>query len=139
MGLVHHHVGPLHLLKEGPVLDHQLVVGQQDVEGDGPAAVVALVLAYCLTCHRVPIVDDHVDLGRPLFELLLPGGHGGEGHADEHGALKGVVVPEVLEEADGLDGLAQAHLVCQNKAVVLHPGVQQEVDARNLLIKNSIQ
>ncbi len=33
-------------------------------------------------------------------------------------------MPEVLEEADGLDGLAEAHLVGQDEAVVLAPGVQ---------------
>jgi hypothetical protein len=46
--------------------------------------------------------------------------------------LEGVVVPEVFEEADGLDGLAEAHLVGQDEAVVLAPGVQQEVYPVNL-------
>jgi hypothetical protein len=41
-------------------------------------------------------------------------------------------VPEVFEEADGLDGLAEAHLVGQDEAVVLAPGVQQEVYPVNL-------
>ncbi len=46
--------------------------------------------------------------------------------------LEGVVVPEVFEEADRLDGLAEAHLVGQDEAVVLAPGVQQEVYPINL-------
>ncbi len=46
--------------------------------------------------------------------------------------LEGVVVPEVFEEADGLDGLAEAHLVGQDEAVVLAPGVQQEIYPVNL-------
>jgi hypothetical protein len=41
-------------------------------------------------------------------------------------------VPEVFEEADGLDGLAEAHLVGQDEAVVLAPGVQQEIYPVNL-------
>jgi hypothetical protein len=41
-------------------------------------------------------------------------------------------VPEVFEEADGLDGLAEAHLVGQDEAVVLAPGVQQEIYSINL-------
>ena len=132
VGLVHHHVGPLHLLEEAAVLDDELVVGEQSIEGDGAAAVVAFVLADNLARRRVPVVHHHVHLRGPLLKLLLPGGHGGERHAHEHGALEGVVVPQVFEETDGLDGLAEAHLVGQDEAVVFGPGIQQEVDSVNL-------
>jgi hypothetical protein len=88
MCLVHHNVGPLHLLKERPVLDHHLVVGQEGVESDRTAAIIALVLAYDLARCRVAVVHDEVHFRGPLFELLLPGGHGGERDADEHGALE---------------------------------------------------
>jgi hypothetical protein len=88
MCLVHHNIGPLHLLKERPVLDHHLVVGQQGVESDRTAAIIAFVLPDDLARCRVAVIHHEVHFRGPLFELLLPGGHGGERHADEHGALE---------------------------------------------------
>ena len=43
-------------------------------------------------------VDDGVELGGPLLELFLPGGHGGQGHAHQHWALERVVVPQILKQ-----------------------------------------
>ena len=50
----------------------------------------------------------------PLLKLPVPGRHGGEGDHNEGGPVQLVVVGEVVEEADGLDGLTKTHLICQN-------------------------
>lgn len=43
------------------------------------------------------------------------------------------VVRKGSKQADGLNGLAQAHLVCQHHILVLLPGMQQPVQAFQLV------
>ena len=42
-----------------------------------------------------------------------------EGHDDEEGAVDALVLHEVGDEADGLDGLAQTHLISQDPIQVV--------------------
>lgn len=58
------------------------------------------------------MVDDDVEVG-PGAELALPVGDGGEWGDDEEGPFDAHAV-DLLQEGDGLDGLSQAHLVCQD-------------------------
>lgn len=58
------------------------------------------------------MVDDDVEVG-PGAELALPVGDGGERGDDEERPFDAHAV-DLLQEGDGLDGLSQAHLVCQD-------------------------
>lgn len=58
------------------------------------------------------MVDDDVEVG-PGTELALPVGDGGERGDNEERPLNAHTV-DLLQECDGLDGLSQAHLVCQD-------------------------
>lgn len=100
VGLVDHDVAPLYLAEVDPVLHHHLVVGQQHVEDDLPAAAEALVVPDDLPGGGVAVVRDGVELRRPLVELLLPGGHRGQRHTHQHRALEREVVPQVLYTRD---------------------------------------
>ena len=42
-----------------------------------------------------------------------------------------------LEKADGLDGFPEPHLVSEDDTVVLAPGVDDEVDALDLVVTQS--
>lgn len=62
-------------------------------------------------------VSDDIDLRGPLFELTLPGGHGGEGHNEEEGAVELMLMTQVVQERDGLDRLTQTHLIRKDHRV----------------------
>lgn len=72
---------------------------------------------YHVPAADVSEVDDDVHLRRPQLDLPLPGRDGGERHHQQEGSVELVLVEQVVEEADCLDGLPQTHLVCQDAAV----------------------
>ena len=57
---------------------------------------------------------DGSDSGAPPLELIHPVGQGGLGHQDHVRTRNVAQVFHVAQEGDGLQGLAQAHLVGQN-------------------------
>ena len=129
VSLVNHEGGPGDGVEDVLVLEQDLVGGDQGVElGPLVAGVDPLLGAEDGPARHVTDVGEHVHVRPPLLELVLPGVEGGEGHDDEEGAVEGVLVEEVVEEGDGLDGLAEPHLVGQDHRVVLGPGVNQPVD-----------
>ena len=73
---------------------------------------IHLVLLQHLPADHAPVVDDHVEMG-PGAELALPVGDGGEGGDYEEWPFNAHTV-DLFQEGDGLDGLPQAHLVCQD-------------------------
>jgi len=75
------------------------------------------VLTNHASAADVSEVDDHVYHGSPQVDLPLPGGQRGQGHHQQEGPEQLVLVEQVAEEANGLDGLAQAHLVGQDATV----------------------
>ena len=107
MSLVNNNVGPDDVLEESSVLTNYLVVRQDSIEGQLLANVLQLELLDDLPGLGVAVVADGVDVRGPDGELLLPGRHGGQGHHHQHRAFEPVDVEEILEEADGLDGLAE--------------------------------
>jgi len=137
MGLVHHQNLPLDRAEAGGVDRDELVGGEQDVELDGgglhagrllplPHRVVLegeLVLSDDDAVVLVADIGHHVELGGPEGELPLPVDEGGEGHGDEEGAAAMSLLEERVEEGDGLDGLAEPHLVCQDDVFAVAPGV----------------
>ena len=74
--------------------------------------------SHLIPAADVPDVDHQVDLRGPLLKLSLPGGHGGERYHHEERTVEPVLVVEAVQEANGLDGLAQPHLVRQYHRVV---------------------
>lgn len=58
------------------------------------------------------MIHDDVQ-GRPRAELPLPVGDGGQGGDDEEGAAD-PHAEDLVQEGDGLDGLSQTHLICQD-------------------------
>lgn len=73
---------------------------------------IHLVLLEHLPADHASMVDNDVEVG-PGTELALPVGDGGERGDDEERPLNTHTV-DLLQECDGLDGLSQAHLVCQD-------------------------
>ena len=53
----------------------------------------------------------YLEGGTPLLDLHLPVEHDGGGDDDQVGAPHALLAGEVCEQGDGLDGLAQSHLV----------------------------
>lgn len=66
----------------------------------------------------VPHVNDCVQISRPQRKFILPRGHCWEGHDNQEGTVNVVQMEQWGEKADGLNGLAEAHFVGQNAAVV---------------------
>lgn len=61
----------------------------------------------------------HLDSWCPLLKLEGPVGDGGEGDDDEVRAVVFLVLDEVGEQRNGLDRLAQPHLVGQDAVQVV--------------------
>lgn len=79
------------------------------------------VLFKCKS-HHVPAadvsqVDHHIHQRGPQVDLPLPGRQRGKRHDQQEGSVQLVLVEQVVEEADRLDGFAQTHLVGQDAAV----------------------
>lgn len=75
-----------------------------------------------LTLYHVSAVDvsqvhHNVHLRSPELDLPLPGREGRQRHHQKKGPVKLVIVEHVIEEADGLDGFSQTHLICQDTTV----------------------
>lgn len=78
-------------------------------------------------------VGDDVKIGSPQLELPLPIDYGGERDADQKRALAVALLVERVEKGDGLDGLAQAHLVGEDGVGAVAPRVAQPVESLQLV------
>lgn len=67
--------------------------------------------------HDVAQVDHHVHVRSPGVKLPLPGGQRGQRHHHQKGSVELMLVEQVGQEGDGLDGLPQPHLIGQDDAV----------------------
>ena len=108
MSLVHHQVGPLHFLEETFLLADNLVTGEENIEGQLLAGVLQLKFLDDLPGGGAAGVGDDVHVRRPDRELGLPGRQGGERHHHQHRTFERVDIEEIIEEGDGLDGLAES-------------------------------
>ena len=72
--------------------------------------VVHLIGLDGLAAGLAAMVDDDVEFG-PGAELPFPVWNGGEGGDDQEGPVDPLQV-DLIEECDGLEGLAQAHFIC---------------------------
>lgn len=73
---------------------------------------IHLILLEHLPADHASMVDDDIEMG-PSMELTLPVGNGGERGNDEEWAFNAHTL-NLFKECDGLDGLSQAHLICQD-------------------------
>ena len=78
-------------------------------------------------------VGDHVELRGPEGKLSLPVDEGGQRHSDEERSSAVALLVEGVKEGDGLDGLAEAHLVGEDDVGVVAPGVAGPGDALQLV------
>lgn len=94
---------------------------------------------YHVPAADVSQVDHHVHLRGPQVDLPLPGRQRGERHDQQEGSVQLVLVEQVVEEADRLDGFAQTHLVSQDAAVAsVGKHTEEEAKARVQWIKTHI-
>ena len=62
-------------------------------------------------------IDDDIHGGRPLLEFLLPGGYGGQWDDKQKWSIHLVLMEQGAQEADGLNGLPQTHLISENTTI----------------------
>ena len=139
VSLIYHQTGPVEGAELSLVFQTDLISGQQSVELGPPVARVDPLLGPDdVSTGHVPDVGEHVHVGGPLGELVLPRVQGGQGDHHEIRAVQLEPVEEVVEEGDGLNGLAEAHLVCEDHAVPPTPGVGHPVEAGELVISQPL-
>ena len=73
--------------------------------------------AYWFPTHNIPQVDHHVHVRGPGFKLPLPGGECWQGHHHQERPIQLVLVEQVGQEGDGLDGLSKTHLIGKDNTV----------------------
>lgn len=114
MPLIDNHVLPAQLGQQSLVLHDVLIGSDEHVElaalqqGLGSTAVVGRTFVCNL-----------LDVWCPFLHLHHPVGDGGEWHNDEEGAVDSLVLHQVADQSDGLDGFAQTHLVSQDSVQVV--------------------
>ena len=126
LGLVEHHAAPVDPAELAGVDPQERVGGDHDVGARGLGGHVRAALADGGVQHT------HVQVGGELLGLGGPHGHHGAGRDHEERRPLGPSLACVGEEREGLDGLAQAHVVGQDPAEVLLP--QEREPAQALLL-----
>lgn len=128
----------------GEVEQEDLIARDEDLElvqfgGDsgaphGDVVVVPLVVLDAATA-RLPVlvVVQNAVHGSPLLHRPLPVLERGERSDYQEGPLGVFEVEEMVEEGNGLDGLAQPHLVSQDGVSLLVPVLDEPVHALNLV------
>mmetsp|Transcript_27928 Transcript_27928/g.26964 ORF Transcript_27928/g.26964 Transcript_27928/m.26964 type:complete len:446 (-) Transcript_27928:715-2052(-) len=114
VALIHDDVLPGDLAEGGLVVEDVLVGGDDHME-----LIILEVLSQEGPLMLLALVDDLPDAGGPLVELHDPVGDDREGHHNQERALAALALDEVREQGDGLDGLAQPHLVRQDPIQVI--------------------
>jgi hypothetical protein len=126
------------------VKQEDFVTGDQDLEfvkftwnsgtSHRDVEVIPLIVLYA-TASRLPvlvIVKNAVHVG-PLLHSALPVLQGGKGSNNEEGALDVFEGEQVVEEGDGLNSLAQSHLISQDGIALLVPGFDEPVETLRLV------
>ncbi|KAI3476086.1 hypothetical protein L1887_62392 [Cichorium endivia] len=108
--LVNDDVLPRELLERALFAQAHLVGGDEHVKVLGQQVFVDDLVALLLGA----LEGDHVEAGHPALELAVPVVQRRLGHDDEVEAGRVAEVAEVAEEGDGLERLAEAHLVCED-------------------------
>lgn len=67
--------------------------------------------------HDITEVDHHVHVRSPGVKLPLPGGECRQRDHQQEGPVQLVLVEQVGQEGDGLDGLPQTHLVSKDYTI----------------------
>lgn len=67
--------------------------------------------------HDISEINNHVHIRGPRVKLPLPGGECGQRHHQEEGAIQLMLVKQVGQEGDGLDGLSEPHLISKDNTV----------------------
>ncbi len=131
LGLVEHHHTPADRLQEGPVDAHAVVGGHDDSRCDRGSTVAGRPRTapdHAPLPLRSRPGHEHLALGtralqgrhghsrREAGELVQPVEHEGGGAGDEHRRFQPPRVPQALHERDGLERLAEAHLVGEDAA-----------------------
>lgn len=73
--------------------------------------------SYHVSAADVSQVHHKIYLRSPELDLPLPGCEGRQRHHQKERPIKLVLIEQVTEEADSLDGFAQTHLICQDATV----------------------
>jgi hypothetical protein len=128
--LVDDDVAPVELLEVVLLLDHHLVRGDHHVELAGLQHALAL---------RVPLLAGAVELdglddGAPAPELGQPVVQRGLGHDHHVGARDAAELAQVGQQRDGLQRLAQPHLVGQDAVDPVVVQVDEPVEALQLVL-----
>ena len=113
------HAPVLELLQPLPVLHDELVRREQHVEAAGRRPLRHLSLPDGLARVGRALVRDGHRVGDPLAALELPVGEHRERHDDHEGARDVLRLHQVGDERDGLDRLAQPHLVGEDAVEVV--------------------
>lgn len=82
-----------------------------------PQGETFTVWAYRFSAHDVTKIDNHVHVWGPGLKLPLPGGERGQRHHQEEWPVQLVLVKQVGQKGDGLNGLSQPHLIGQDNTV----------------------
>jgi len=129
---------PADVLEVHDISDDNLVGGDEDMKLVDVlhSLTVLLFVVHIVLLDHVPaglgaVVDDHVHVS-PAVKLPLPVGNGAKGRDDQEGAADAVLVDGV-NPGEGLDCLAETHLVSQETVPVLIPGKVEPVDTLKLI------
>lgn len=68
--------------------------------------------SYHVSAVDVTQVDNNVHLWSPELDLSLPGCKCGQRHHQQEGPVQLMLMKQVIEKTDGLDGFTQAHFIC---------------------------
>ena len=121
LGLVEDEGLPADAAEAGVVAPEVAVGGEDDVDPAGASGEGVAEGAV-----GADVAED-AEAGGPAGELALPHGQDGEGGDDEGGGGAGE------EEGDGLEGLAEAHIVGEADAEAVGGGLHEPADALGLV------
>ena len=130
MALVDDNVIPRNLAEHTLVVDDRLVLADDDVEA---TRIRELGLVERLACALVALVRDGLDRRRPLGKLVGPVRERAERHDDQERAVVELLLLEVRHESDGLNRLAETHLVGQDAVQPVVVQRHEPLDAEQLV------
>src|SRR5699024_7916362 len=110
MGLVDNNIFPRKLLEVRYLPQNHFVNGDANIKAFCEMLFVDQTLAFLL----VTLKDQYLDIGRPLLELSLPVVQSRFGYSNKMRPRDVAYVAQISKEGDGLQGLTQTHLICQN-------------------------
>ena len=128
VALVDDHVAPAYLGQARLVAYDVLVGGREHVE-----LAVLEQSGQVAALRRITLVHDVDDGRRPARKLVHPVGESGERHDDEERSVDLLLLHQIGDERNGLDGLAEAHLVGQDAVQVVVVERDEPLEAAYLI------